>query len=194
MKINIGNLPVVGLKNKMKEKLRYSCNNCGYTSSKWLGKCPECQTWDSFIEESSEETTNNKYIFPFQKNNNTPISLNEIKVDLIQRWETNCNEFDKAIGGGIMPGSLILISGDPGIGKSTLMLQIAASLSKEKKILYISGEESIEQIKNRSERINISSNNIFILNEVCLENIFTIIEELKPDMLIIDSIQTIYSK
>lgn len=178
----------------MKERIKYICSNCGYTSLKWLGKCPECENWGSFTEELQEEIVDDKYIYFHQKNNNAPISLNEIRSDLVERWQTDCFEFDKAIGGGIMPGSLILIGGEPGIGKSTLMLQIASLVSKDKKVLYTSGEESIEQIKNRSERLNILSGNIYILNEVCFEKILTVIEELKPEMLIIDSIQTILSR
>jgi DNA repair protein RadA/Sms len=182
------------MNNKMKEKIKFVCNNCGYTSYKWLGKCPECQSWGSFIEEVQDEIIDNKYLAACQKTSSSPLALDDIKKDLMQRWETGCPEFDKTIGGGIMPGSLILLGGDPGIGKSTLMLQIADSIAKDKKILYVSGEESIEQIKSRSERLAITSKNIFILNEICLERIFSAVEELKPDMLIIDSIQTIFSK
>lgn len=177
----------------MKEKIKYICSNCGYTSLKWLGKCPECENWGSFTEELQTEIIDNKNISFYQKSNNIPISINEIKSDCIERWHTDCLEFDKTVGGGIMPGSLILLGGEPGIGKSTLMLQIASSVSKDKKVLYISGEESVEQIKNRTERLKISSSNIYILNEVCFEKIISAIEELKPDMLIIDSIQTIFS-
>lgn len=178
----------------MKTKIHFICSNCGFISGKWLGKCPECQSWGSLTEEVYVEEKLPIRVSSFKPSESKPKQLKDIQSDKIVRWKTEQEEFDLLLGNGIMPGSLILIGGEPGIGKSTLMLQIAQALSKKnKKVLYISGEESEEQIKNRAERLQINSDNIFIYNETCLEAIYNNLEQIKPNLIIVDSIQTIYS-
>ncbi len=173
-----------------KTQSAFFCQNCGTQSPKWLGKCPNCNEWNSFVEEN---ITKEKKSSSFKSNKiNTPKLLNEIENHEEKRIVTNDKELNRVLGGGIVPGSLILLGGDPGIGKSTLLLQFALS-SKSKTILYISGEESEKQIKMRAERINKNSENCFILTETSTQNIFNQIEKVQPDVVVIDSIQTIHS-
>ena len=169
----------------------FYCQNCGTSSSKWLGKCPSCNQWNTFVEErtSKKESKKDGYVSNIK---NTPKLLNEISYSSENRIVTRDNELNRVLGGGIVPGSLILLGGDPGIGKSTLLLQFALS-SKSKKILYVSGEESEKQIKMRAERINKNSEHCYILTETSTNNIFQEIEKIQPDILIIDSIQTIHT-
>jgi DNA repair protein RadA/Sms len=169
----------------------FYCQNCGSQSSKWLGKCPSCNEWNSFVEEHVTKKTNLKEGYISSKINH-PKLISEIDYSNEKRIVTNDKELNRVLGGGIVPGSLILLGGDPGIGKSTLLLQFALS-SKAKKILYVSGEESEKQIKMRAERINQDSNHCFILTETSTNNIFKEIEKLHPDILVIDSIQTIHT-
>ena len=169
----------------------FYCQNCGSQSSKWLGKCPSCNEWNSFIEEHVTKKTSSKEGYISSKINH-PKLISEIDYSNEKRIVTNDKELNRVLGGGIVPGSLILLGGDPGIGKSTLLLQFALS-SKSKKILYVSGEESEKQIKMRAERINQDSNHCFILTETSTNNIFKEIEKLQPDILVIDSIQTIHT-
>ena len=169
----------------------FFCQNCGTSSSKWLGKCPSCGQWNTFVEErtSKKESKKDGYV---SNKTNTPKLLNEISYSSENRIVTRDKELNRVLGGGIVPGSLILLGGDPGIGKSTLLLQFALS-SKSKKILYVSGEESEKQIKMRAERINKNSEHCYILTETSTNNIFQEIEKIQPDILIIDSIQTIHT-
>jgi len=169
----------------------FYCQNCGTSSSKWLGKCPSCNQWNTFVEErtSKKESKKDGYVSNMK---NTPKLLNEISYSSENRIVTRDKELNRVLGGGIVPGSLILLGGDPGIGKSTLLLQFALS-SKSKKILYVSGEESEKQIKMRAERINKNSEHCYILTETSTNNIFQEIEKIQPDILIIDSIQTIHT-
>ena len=169
----------------------FYCQNCGTSSSKWLGKCPSCNEWNTFVEErtSKKESKKDGYVSNIK---NTPKLLNEISYSSENRIVTKDKELNRVLGGGIVPGSLILLGGDPGIGKSTLLLQFALS-SKSKKILYVSGEESEKQIKMRAERINKNSEHCYILTETSTNNIFQEIEKIQPDILIIDSIQTIHT-
>lgn len=169
----------------------FYCQNCGSQSSKWLGKCPSCNEWNSFVEEHITKKTSSKEGYISSKINH-PKLISEIDYSNEKRIVTNDKELNRVLGGGIVPGSLILLGGDPGIGKSTLLLQFALS-SKSKKILYVSGEESEKQIKMRAERINQDSNHCFILTETSTNNIFKEIEKLHPDILVIDSIQTIHT-
>ena len=169
----------------------FYCQNCGSQSSKWLGKCPSCNEWNSFVEEHITKKTSSKDGYISSKINH-PKLISEIDYSNEKRIITNDKELNRVLGGGIVPGSLILLGGDPGIGKSTLLLQFALS-SKSKKILYVSGEESEKQIKMRAERINQDSNHCFILTETSTNNIFKEIEKLQPDILVIDSIQTIHT-
>ena len=169
----------------------FYCQNCGTSSSKWLGKCPSCGQWNTFVEErtSKKESKKDGYV---SNKTNTPKLLKEISYSSENRIVTRDKELNRVLGGGIVPGSLILLGGDPGIGKSTLLLQFALS-SKSKKILYVSGEESEKQIKMRAERINKNSEHCYILTETSTNNIFQEIEKIQPDILIIDSIQTIHT-
>ena len=169
----------------------FFCQNCGASSSKWLGKCPSCGQWNTFVEErtSKKESKKDGYV---SNKKNTPKLLSEISYSSENRIVTRDKELNRVLGGGIVPGSLILLGGDPGIGKSTLLLQFALS-SKLKKILYVSGEESEKQIKMRAERINKNSEHCYILTETSTNNIFQEIEKIQPDILIIDSIQTIHT-
>ena len=175
----------------MKKTLtEFVCSSCGYTSPKWLGKCPGCSEWNSLMEENKTNKQTDTVLWSdelLQKER--PINIKKIASSKIARIITKDKELNRVLGGGIVPGSVVLIGGEPGIGKSTLMLQITLSLEMEKS-LYVSGEESKEQIKIRSERLGEKYDNCFVLTETNLENILTILKKSKPDILIIDSIQT----
>lgn len=174
-----------------KIKTAFFCNNCGAQSPKWIGKCPSCQSWNTYEEEVIHKETDTK---PFeksiQKKNNKPVLIEDISVASENRIDTMNNEINRVLGGGIVPGSLVLIGGEPGIGKSTLMLQMALGL-KQLKVLYITGEESDQQIKMRAERLSKSKSSCYILTETNTQYIFKHIETLKPEIIIIDSIQTL---
>ena len=175
----------------MKKTLtEFVCSSCGYTSPKWLGKCPGCSEWNSLMEENKTNKQTDTVLWSdkiLQKER--PINIKKIVSSKIDRIITKDKELNRVLGGGIVPGSVVLIGGEPGIGKSTLMLQITLSLKMEKS-LYVSGEESKEQIKIRSERLGEKHDNCFVLTETNLENILTILKKSNPDILIIDSIQT----
>ena len=175
----------------MKKTLtEFVCSSCGYTSPKWLGKCPGCSEWNSLMEENKTNKQTDAVLWSdelLQKER--PINIKKIASSKIARIITKDKELNRVLGGGIVPGSVVLIGGEPGIGKSTLMLQITLALEMEKS-LYVSGEESKEQIKIRSERLGETHGNCFVLTETNLENILTILKKSKPDILIIDSIQT----
>ena len=175
-----------------KKKTLFECQYCGETSTKWLGKCPNCGGWDSFIELNQEQIN----LIAKQKPNtiSKALPITDIKKDEFSRFSTNDEEFDLVLGGGIVKGSLILIGGSPGIGKSTLLLKTASNLAKQnKKILYVSGEESAGQIKLRAEKIKANEKNLYLLAETNLENILGEIDK-SYEVIIIDSIQTIYSQ
>ena len=169
-----------------KKKTVFECCECGYKSAKWMGKCPACGSWESFIEIKEEKNST--------KTSSTPskvLKFDEIEKEEIERFSSNDSELDLVLGGGIVPGSLVLIGGSPGVGKSTLMLKLAGNINK--KVLYVAGEESPGQIKLRAQRLGIKNKNLFLMPEIVVENI---IEEIKKgyDLVIIDSIQTIYSQ
>ena len=170
-----------------KTRIKYICSNCGYESLKWLGKCPECDSWNTFNEEIVE-TNKRKPILSKAKINIKKIS--EIDGSEENRIKTKMEEFDRVLGGGFMPGSVILLGGDPGIGKSTLAMQAASQINNN--ILYVTGEESAIQIKTRAARLGIQSNNFYILPETDLNTILASINSLSPALVIIDSIQTMY--
>mgnify|MGYP000938524132 FL=1 len=183
-----------------KSKSAYFCQSCGYESPKWLGQCPSCKQWNSFVEEVVEKASSR---VPEWRSSASPIGgskrtnkaaiIQEIVYTEEQRLETPDREFNRVLGGGIVPGSLVLIGGEPGIGKSTLMLQLALGLPKVK-TLYISGEESEQQIKMRAERLAQQSNaNCFILTETSMQNIFKQIDQVEPNVVVIDSIQTLHT-
>jgi len=170
-----------------KTKIKYICSNCGYESLRWIGKCPECESWNSFTEEIVETSPRKANISKskFSYNKILDISANEE-----DRVKTGITEFDRVLGGGIMPGSVILLGGDPGIGKSTIAMQAAASIKE--KVLYVTGEESEKQIKLRSSRLKVKSDSFFVQAETELSNILGAIKEIVPSVVIIDSIQTTY--
>jgi DNA repair protein RadA/Sms len=175
----------------------YVCQNCGHQSRKWLGKCPDCGEWNSLVEERARVETPAKGMAArggFRLREVKPVRFGEIESQDDARVTSGINEFDRVLGGGIVPGSLILIGGDPGIGKSTLLLQVADKLSgQSQRVLYVSGEESERQIKMRGERLGIEAENLYLLPETNLENIFDEIERSEPGAVIVDSIQTVFS-
>lgn len=175
----------------MKQKSVYICNECGYRSLKWLGKCPGCNNWNTLLEtvETAEKPSAQK--LPTAKSAFTrPKQITEIERNHDTRFSTGLRELDRVLGGGIVSGELILVGGDPGIGKSTLLLQICENAGKTKKILYVSGEESDTQIKIRAERLGVHSQNLYLMSETDVEIILSAITDTKPDIVIIDSIQT----
>ena len=174
-----------------KTKSVYICSNCGYETPKWLGKCPECNEWAT-LEESVKEVASNAGLKQSSKSfkSVTSFSLKDIRTDNEIRYKTGMKELDRVLGGGIVKGSLVLLSGDPGIGKSTLLLQICSHLGKKLKILYVSGEESYSQIKLRADRLKVSTENLFILSETDVQAICEHINSVRPDIVIVDSIQT----
>ena len=175
-----------------KVKSKYVCQNCGYETAGYLGKCPECGSWGSFVEELSTPVEKKTEVEVFDTT--PPMTLDEIEMNSEIRMSTNISEFDRVLGGGIVQGSLVLIAGDPGIGKSTILLQTSGELcNASKKVLYISAEESASQIKLRAERLGVKSNTLFIYPQTNLELIKKHIESMKPDLVIVDSIQAIYT-
>ena len=179
-----------------KTKTAYFCQNCGAQSPKWVGKCPSCGEWNTFVEEvinANPEAkgwemiaTNKKLV------SNKPQTLSDISITQDHRLVIPDKELNRVLGGGLVQGSLVLMGGEPGIGKSTLLLQLALKMS-DKNVLYVSGEESEQQIKMRAERLSLKSEQLFVLTETSLQNIFTHIKKLTPDLLIIDSIQTVHT-
>lgn len=178
----------------VKTKTKFVCQNCAYESIKWLGKCPACSEWNSFVEEfdtSSSAATGRD--FAWQAINNTAQRIQDIPSQKDQRISSGISECDRVLGGGIVPGSLILLGGDPGIGKSTLLLQLSQSIAMTgRKVLYISGEESAGQLKLRAERLMAVHTELFVLAETDLDFAIRQVEEVQPDFLIIDSIQTVF--
>lgn len=176
----------------MKAKSVFFCTECGNETAKWAGRCPSCGAWNTIVEQMAAKDA--------VKGKSRTGTLNQVKAHPINdldaaqelRFATGMGELDRVLGGGAVKGSLVLIGGAPGIGKSTLMLQICGQLSRSSKILYVSGEESPRQLKMRAERLSVSSENLFVLAETCLGDILASVDEEKPDVLIVDSIQTLY--
>jgi DNA repair protein RadA/Sms len=172
----------------------YVCQSCGHQSGKWLGKCPECGEWNSLVEERAQTKRKGGTRNGFNLREVTAVAFSEIESQDDVRIASGVTEFDRVLGGGIVPGTLVLIGGDPGIGKSTLLLQVADRLSGAGAVvLYVSGEESERQIKLRGERLGVEAKNVYLLPETNLENIFREIERVKPATIIVDSIQTVFS-
>lgn len=173
-----------------KVKTIFVCSECGYESPKWLGKCPACNGWNTFYEEKEQKvtTTDGK-----TKEVAKPKSLNSVEGKESIRISTGYNELDRVLGGGLVKGSLVLVGGEPGIGKSTLILQLCNKLAQDKKVLYVSGEESAEQVKLRADRLEINNDNIMFLGETDIDAIENEITNMDPKLVIIDSIQTMYS-
>ena len=170
-------------------KTTFVCRECGATSIKWLGKCPDCASWNSFDEiELREESRNTPKVFTNKAEKFSDLSLPEYL-----RTHTGMNELDRVLGGGLVDGSVVLLSGEPGIGKSTLLLQICSELSKTRRVLYVSGEESKGQLKLRAERLKINGDSLYLLTETDIDSILSECERLKPTVIIIDSIQTMSS-
>jgi DNA repair protein RadA/Sms len=176
------------------QKSIYLCQHCGYRASKWLGKCPSCGEWNSLVEEkvSSPEGERRRR---GPSGRAVPKAYEEIEHQADIRWTSGFPEFDRVLGGGIVPGSVVLVGGDPGIGKSTLLLQVAAQLAcRYGAVLYVSGEESERQIKLRGERLGLDARALYVLTETCLESVCEAIEAAEPSAVVIDSIQTIFSE
>ena len=174
-----------------KSKTIFVCSECGNESTKWLGKCPACNSWNTFYEQKVVDTKSTNKSKDIRCNK--PQTLNSYEAKETIRTSTGFGELDRVLGGGLVKGSLVLLGGEPGIGKSTLILQICDKFKGEGKVLYVSGEESAEQIKIRADRLNIKNDNIMFLGESDINVIESTIEEMKPKLVIIDSIQTMYS-
>lgn len=170
----------------------FICSQCGFSNAKWLGKCPECGSWNSFEEEiPAPESNNTKSLVT---SSNFAEKLEKLEYPKYIRMNTGLGELDRVLGGGLVMGSVVLISGEPGIGKSTLLLQICNKLSAGYKVLYVSGEESLGQIKLRAERLKVSKGELYLLAETSIDNVVSEYEKIKPDVLMVDSIQTMYSE
>ena len=168
---------------------KFVCSLCGAQSLSWVGKCPECKSWNSYVEENSRIQERGS---KFGKDQNIkPISIAEVEVVQENRIKSGIGELDRVLGGGIVNGSAVLIAGEPGIGKSTLLIQVAGKLSRSLNVLYVSGEESPSQIKMRSERLDVNSKNLIIFPQTEIFQIEEQINQMKPDFIIIDSIQTV---
>jgi len=176
-----------------KMKSCFVCQNCGHMASKWMGKCPDCGEWNSLVEERAPASGHPPGVSR-SRGDLSPIAFHDVSSQENTRFSSGIAEFDRVLGGGIVPGSLILIGGDPGIGKSTLLLQTANLLQKQESIvLYVSGEESEKQIKMRGDRLGMQPTKLFLLTETCLERILECVDQLSPQIIILDSIQTVYS-
>lgn len=173
-----------------KSKSVFVCQECGYESSGWLGKCPACMQWNTFVEERQENTPRGTIA---QVGVVKPVSLGDIRTGSEERSHTGMKELDRVLGGGVVKGSLILVGGDPGIGKSTLLLQICNTINSGSKIIYVSGEESVGQIKLRADRLNVNRDDLFIVSASNYESIVSLLAAEKPALVIIDSIQTMYT-
>lgn len=175
---------------KMKSATVYFCQNCGYESSKWMGQCPGCREWNTLVEEVVTKASGVRAVHMVQ-----PTSLNDISMEEEDKFLTHMSELDRVLGGGIVPGQLTLVGGDPGIGKSTILLQMCQNLAADgRKILYISGEESLKQIKIRAMRIGEFTDQLKLLCETDLDTVEAVIKQEKPDIVVIDSIQTMYAE
>ena len=171
----------------------YFCQECGHEASKWMGQCPACKAWNSMVEEPTIKIKS-ETVKQSNRVGGILTKLSEICTGEEERIHTGLLELDRVLGGGIVPASLILVGGDPGIGKSTLLLQICRTLSEEKKVLYISGEESLKQIKLRADRLGSFPEGLLLYCETSLDTIESVIEKEKPNIVIIDSIQTMYKE
>ncbi len=178
-------------------KTIFICSNCSYHSPKWMGKCPSCNKWNTFVEDvigttPEQPEPKRKSMVSGTAGENRAVSYNELEIPDYIRSGTGLAELDRVLGGGLVHGSVVLISGEPGIGKSTLLMQISECLGESRKVLYISGEESGGQLKLRAKRLGVSGKNLYVLTETNLESILKEADKIKPDIMIVDSIQTIY--
>ncbi len=177
-----------------KAKIIYSCTECGGQVSKWQGQCPHCTAWNTLVESVAELETSGKNRYSSLSTTSKMQTLAEVGAEEVSRTPTGIAEFDRVLGGGLVSGGVVLIGGDPGIGKSTLLLQALAHLASHKKVLYVSGEESAQQIALRAKRLSLDARGMFLLAEIQLEKIQSVIKQEKPDVVVIDSIQTMYSE
>jgi DNA repair protein RadA/Sms len=179
---------------KKNQKTIFSCQSCGFQTPKWMGRCPDCGSWDSFVEERAAGGGKQRAARAITESQIAPVPIDSIELETELRLLTEIKEFDRVLGGGLVPGTLILIGGDPGIGKSTLMLQALNGLAGQgHKVLYVSGEESIRQIRLRSKRLNTVSSQMLVVSEVEVESIMSMIETTRPEVLVVDSIQTMFN-
>ena len=178
-----------------KDRIQYVCDECGHTSTKWLGNCPNCGSWHTFkefkVERKTKKQKEHKGKVDGLKESQPPQKLDDIDADSEERFLSNIHELDRVLGGGFVPGSFVLIGGDPGIGKSTLTLQIGKS-QPDMEILYCAGEESAGQIKQRAKRLGVNSDNFYIYTETDINKVLSEAQKLNPDLLVVDSIQTVY--
>ncbi|MFM2401450.1 MAG: hypothetical protein RI950_967, partial [Bacteroidota bacterium] len=181
--------------NVAKAKTSFFCQSCGHSAPKWLGKCPSCGEWNTFVEELVEATVHPAEVWKTKgspKSAAKPKLLTEVSFENQPKLTCSDPEFNRVLGGGIVPGSLVLIGGEPGIGKSTLLLQVALSLTQTR-VLYVTGEESEQQIKLRADRLAAKSDSLYILTETNTQAIFRHLVDLEPELIIVDSIQTLFS-
>lgn len=176
------------------KKTVFFCQNCGHEETKWLGQCPMCKEWNTFVEEKVITSSVSASVKTDRNIEKKIVALSQVNTDEQKRFQTEMKELDRVLGGGIVPGSLVLVGGDPGIGKSTLLLQVCQKLAKERQVLYISGEESLVQIKLRANRMGDFSDNMKLFCETNLGTIRDVIEKKQPEFVVIDSIQTMYSE
>ena len=178
-----------------KSKTMYVCGECGYTTPKWLGKCPDCGKWNTFAEEVQQPEVEEKKLKRAPGRGGMALPIGEIPDEAAARMSSGIGELDRVLGGGVVEGSMVLVGGDPGIGKSTLLTQLSANLSaRGDKVLYVSGEESARQLKLRAKRLSVDSGNLFVLSETRLGDVLECIRREEPDVLIVDSIQTLYNE
>lgn len=177
-----------------KEKTIYFCTECGNESPKWAGQCPTCGAWNSLVEQRAEKGKKSGGKMSLISKSVKASCITELEVDEEIRFSTGMGELDRVLGGGAVKGSLVLVGGAPGIGKSTLLLQICQQLGENNKVLYVSGEESTHQLKLRAKRLQVDSRNLYILSETCLGDVLESVNQEQPDVLIIDSIQTLYNE
>lgn len=178
----------------MKKKTVFLCSECGYEHAKWFGKCPSCGAWNTMSEYTVKPEIATRGVGSFERRQSRPTLLAEIESSDEIRFPSGIGELDRVLGGGAVHGSFVLVGGEPGIGKSTLLLQMCQEMCKSAKVLYVSGEESLKQIKLRAARLKISSPDLFVLSETDMEQILAETDELAPDVLIVDSIQTVYKR
>ena len=179
---------------KKTSKTVFCCQACGYQTPKWMGKCPDCGEWQTFVEEIQVAKSDQGVIRSLSSPQTQPVPIDSIKLEQEDRLLTGISEFDRVLGGGLVSGTLVLIGGDPGIGKSTLMLQAMHGLAGERrKVLYVSGEESIRQIRIRSQRLTAAGSDLLVVSENDIESILLMADSVQPDVIVIDSIQTMFS-